>query len=320
LKELEEFGLIKVTRRHHLGQTRAIYFFLRHALISFEAKTAPRAAVKPPQNAKALVAGDVPKTQKRCAKNDISYNKEESFIDNNNIPPTPQNDLGLAEAELLPVDDAPEEGEEVIFGVPEENSKEDLAWIQAKKLLAEKLSEYTLQAWIAPIQYEKSDCQAVLRLPNPVFIRIVQREYGKELAEALKAVGIPKLRFDVLTPEQQAALEEKARIKAEAEEKKKLAARMKAAEAERRAQDKVENLPPCEKFEMLFAAYPVKKEREAAERNFMRLYRKGELPPMAELFSSIKDHQAKDRWWREKMPPLLGNWLAKKKWRDKPYD
>jgi hypothetical protein len=41
---------------------------------------------------------------------------------------------------------------------------------------------------------------------------------------------------------------------------------------------------------------------------------------MSELFRSIDEHQTKDRWWKEKMPPLLSNWLSKKRWRDKPYE
>jgi len=51
----------------------------------------------------------------------------------------------------------------------------------------------------------------------------------------------------------------------------------------------------------------------------MRLHQKGELPSMSDLFRSIKEHQAQDRWWREKMPPLLSSWLAKEQWKDKPY-
>lgn len=82
-----------------------------------------------------------------------------------------------------------------------------------------------------------------------------------------------------------------------------------AAEAEKRARAEIENLPPASKFDLLFSAYPVKKEREKAEKIFMRLFKKAELPPMTVLFKSIKDH-----WWREKMPPLLCNWLSNKKW------
>lgn len=324
LKELVDYGLIKIIKKRLMGQLRSVYVFLNHALVSFEPKTPPakksqakKAGSPAPTEATKTTRSDTTKTANRGDKNGTSYNKEESYIDNNiNIPPTPQKAESLIKAESLTADAASGAGEIFNSGVKEE----DPAWVQAKKLLAERLSEFDLNAWIEPIVCEKGDCQAVLRMPNDFFLTHVKRTFGTELTEAFKAAGVPELRFDLLTPEQKAYLEEKAEIRAEQEARKKEAAAGAAAEAERRSQAEMENLPPENKFDLLCSAYPVTKELAEAKRVFMRLYRKGELPSMAELFRSIRDHQAKDRWWREKMPPLLGNWLSKKKWRDKPYE
>ena len=321
LKELVASGFIKISKKYLMGKTRSIYCFLNNALVSFEPKTAP-ATQKNPVGKTAKPAKTSPtKTTKRGDKNGTSYNKEESFIDNNNIPPTPQTVENLIEAELITADAGAGEGEVFNFGVDQENSKEESpAWVQAKKLLAEKLSEFELNTWIVPIACESGTSQAVLRMPNNFFLRYVKQHFGAELETAFKAAGVPELRFELLTPEQQAALEDQARIRAARMAKAKEAAVMAKTKAEKNAGAEIEKLPPASKFDLLFSAYPVKKEREKAERTFMRLFKKGELPTMTVLFKSIKDHLAKDRWWREKMPPLLCNWLSNKKWQDMPYE
>ena len=317
LKELAEFGLIRIGKKWLLGQTRTIYSFLNHALISFE----PTVDQKPARK-KAQETGQVrpPKTAKAGDKNDIPHNKEESDLENNKIPPSsPPKDESLVEAELLTAEAVLGEGE----GFDSDNSKEksgtppeDEAWRRAKRILAERLTEYDLRVWIKPIIFDNGGCRAVLRMPNLFYLTQVKQRFGTELTEAFKAVGVPELRFELLTSEQQDKLEEMAKIKNEQRARKKEAA---AAEAKRRSEAQIENLPPKSKFNLLYSAYPVDKARDQAERVFMRLHQKGELPSMSDLFRSIKEHQAQDRWWREKMPPLLSNWLAKEQWKDKPY-
>lgn len=92
LKELVDSGFIKISKKYLMGKTRSIYCFLNHALVSFEPKTASTASKNPVKKAVKLAKSSTTKTAKQGDKNDISYNKEESFIDNNNIPPTPQAD------------------------------------------------------------------------------------------------------------------------------------------------------------------------------------------------------------------------------------
>ena len=325
LKELVDYGLIKISKKRLMGQTRSVYVFLNNALVSFEPKT-PTAKKTPGQKsinqaqtkATKTTLSEASKTTKRGDKNSTSYNKEDSYIDNNNIPPTPQPVESLIKAELLPADADHGEGEKIF--TPKENPEDASPWGQVKRLLAQRLSETNLKTWIEPMNFEPQGVEAVLRVPNEFYRKWVGKHYGQELTEAFQAVGFSGLRLELLTPEQQAALEAKERARMEQEARKKATEAFAAAEAERLSQAEIENLPPASKFDLLFAAYPVDKEREAAERIFIRLYRKGELPSMSILFRSIKDHQAKDRWWREKMPPLLCNWLSKKKWRDKPYE
>jgi len=327
LKELVGYGLIKISRKHLMGQTRSIYVFLNNALVSFEAEKVPtmrkRRGKKAgnPDLAKATksTSGEASKTTNQGDKNSTSHNKEDSFVDNNiNLPPTPQKAASLFEAEMQPADAGLDEGENV--PTPKENPEDASPWGKVKRLLARRLSETNLKTWIEPMNFEPQGIEAVLRVPNEFYRKWVLQYYGQELTEAFQTVGFSGLRFELLTQEQRAALEAKEMARAEQEAQKKAAAVIAAAEAEQRSQAEIESLPPASKFDLLFSAYPVDKEREEAERIFMRLYRKGELPSMSELFRSIKDHQAHDRWWREKMPPLLSNWLSKKKWRDKPYE
>jgi hypothetical protein len=305
LKELAEFGLIRIGKKRLMGQTRTIYSFLNHALVSFEPKASATAQKTGLKKAEKTAPARAPKTAQPGDKNGVSYKEEESNLENNKItPPSPPKVQSPAGAELL---------------TAEADCGEDEVWRRAKGILAEKLKEVDLKAWIEPLVFEKSDCQAVLRVPNAFFLNHIKQKFGVELREAFQDAGIPALHFDLLTPEQQARLDEQAQAAAKAKEKAEQAATTAAVESERRSKAEIENLPPESKFNLLFSVYPVDKAKDEAEKVFLHLYKKGELPPMSELFKSIKEHQSKDRWWREKMPPLLSNWLSKKKWRDKPY-
>lgn len=85
-------------------------------------------------------------------------------------------------------------------------------------------------------------------------------------------------------------------------------------------EEDLEALSPDEQFDRLFEVYPVKKEREESRLAFLKLKRLGIIPDLKTLIKSIKDHLNHDRWWREHMPPLLVNWLNKKKWKDVAYE
>ena len=321
LKELAEFGLIRIGKKWLMGQTRTIYSFLNHALVSFEPKTSGVEQKPARKKAEKSTPAKATKTPKPGDKNGASLNKEECF-ENNKIPPLPpQKGPDLAKADSPAAEAGSGEGEDwpllAIDGT--EGPKENEVWRRAKDLLAEKMKEVDLKAWIEPLVFEKNDCQAVLRVPNAFFLNYVKQQFGKELGEAFQAAGIPALRFDLLTPEHRAKLDEQAQAAAKAKEQSEQAAAAAAAEADRRFRAEIEDLPPETKFNLLCSVYPVDKARDEAERVFLLLHQKGELPSMSELFRSIDEHQTKDRWWKEKMPPLLSNWLAKKKWRDKPY-
>jgi len=315
LKELVDFGLIRIGKKWLMGQTRTIYSFLNHALVCFEPKAAGAEQKQARIKAEMTSPARPTKTAKPGDKNGASPNKEECIENNKFSPPFPPKGPSLAEPELLAAEAGSGEGEDFRTEGPEE----DEAWRQAKAILAERMKEVDLKAWIEPLFFEKSGCQAVLRMPNDFFLNYVKQKFGMELSEAFQAAGFPALRFDLLTPEQRAKLNERAQAAAKAKEKAEQAAAVAAAEADRRSRAEIEELPPEVKFNLLFSAYPVDKAREEAERVFLHLHKNGELPSMSELFRSIDEHQSKDRWWREKMPPLLSNYLAKKKWRDKPY-
>ena len=320
LKELVNFGLIGINRQFLMGQIRSVYSFLNHSLVSFssrKAKTTTQISpAKPPKSAQNL-------TPKEAKKNDnfgISYIKEESNI-NNNIPPTPQTSLALDSAELVSAEAEIGLGGE---GFNSDNPREeDKAWTDAVQILSQRLSEYDLNFWIksdSTIFEKGEDSVGVLRLPNEFFRKQVEKRFGVEINQAFKKVGVSSVHFDLMTANQQEELQKKklaleeARRNIETQASKAEKVRNKAKLAN------LDGLPLEVRFDLLYAAYPVQKEREKACKVFMQLAKNNQLPSMSELFESIKEHQAKDRWWREKMPPLLGNWLTNRKWQDKPYE
>lgn len=84
MKELVDFGLIRIRKKYLMGQTRTIYIFLNHALVGFEPK-----ASKAEKNTPVTPTKTVTKTAKKRDKNDTPYNKEESYLFENNISPLP---------------------------------------------------------------------------------------------------------------------------------------------------------------------------------------------------------------------------------------
>jgi hypothetical protein len=319
LKELVDFGLITITKKYLMGKKRSIYSFLNHALVSFEPKSPKAAALARPKKPGNAAPAQTTKTAKSCDKNDTALNKVESY-EGLNIPPAPQTEDSGSPADLPSVCDDSGKGEDIFFEPEEDQSvrsaelEEDPAWKEAKEALAARLSDFDLKAWIEPLRFERSGSEAVLRLPNRFFLAQVRNKFGHELSAAFQKAGFIDLRFEEMTPEQKEAFAKRC----EAERLRNLKAQSPPPKPQEPTD--FEKLSLEEKFNRLYEAYPVKKDRVNAWAVFRKLDRKKALPAIAKLLASIKDHQNRDRWWREKMPPLLANWLAKGKWEDKPYE
>ena len=290
------------------------------------------ASLVAPQKPLEIAPNLMTKRAKFGDKFDTPYIKEESNK-NNTIPPTPQTGLELnladsVEPARLVLADAkkPEELVSADANTGGENlnldfKKEDKAWSQAVKILASKLSKFDLNCWIQPMIFEKGEeSVGVLRLPNEFFKHQVEKKFGAEIIQAFKKAGVCSVSFELMTSSQQEEVEKKRLIQVASKLSAEKQASQDKASLTQAQLANIESLPLESKFDLLYATYPVHKERERACTAFMRLAKKNQLPAMSELFQSIKEHQAKDRWWREKMPPLLCNWLTNRKWQDKPYE
>jgi hypothetical protein len=320
LNELVRAGLISKIRKYIKGKIRCVYQFLINAQaaegIGEQLKKMSPCSPGPGKNftSKRTVMSCRNTTSMSC-----SY-KDESIKENEYIPPTPQTEDSISPTDLPSVRDDSGKGEDIFFEPEEDQSRrtaeleEDPAWKEAKEALAARLSDFDLKAWIEPLRFERSGSEAVLRLPNRFFLSQVRNKFGHELSAAFQKAGFIDLRFEEMTPEQKEAFAKRC----EAERLRNLKAQSPPPKAQEPTD--FEKLSLEEKFDRLYEAYPVKKDRANAWAAFRKLDRKKALPAISELLASIKDHQNRDRWWREKMPPLLVNWLAKEKWEDKPYE
>jgi hypothetical protein len=77
-----------------------------------------------------------------------------------------------------------------------------------------------------------------------------------------------------------------------------------------------DSLTVNKQFECIVNVYPVKKDLEGAKKEFIKLLRNNELPKISVIIDSIRNHISKDKWWREKYPPLLKNFLSRKGYND----
>lgn len=325
LEELIAFGLIEKGRQWVKGRVRCIYRFLTHEL-NVAIKAAPNKLKephihRPEQHAKLSPCSDMigppvvaqnekilqTNTTKCREQHDIlscSLNKEETIKRKEEIsPPTPQTENPGSGQPIM----ATGKGEDFFSGVKEEDSR----WKAVKEFLTTELSESNMKTWIDPLIFERKGDTAVLRSPNQFFSAWVTKNFKGSLTTAFEIAGITSWRIELQTEEQLAALEA-----ARAEQTPKAVDAHPVVPVE----EDLEALSPDEQFDRLFEVYPVKKVESESRRIFLRLKHQRNLPELKTLIKSIKDHVNNDRWWREKMPPLLTNWLIQKKWRDRPYE
>ncbi|MEG2140425.1 MAG: hypothetical protein RRY20_06535, partial [Bilophila sp.] len=85
---------------------------------------------------------------------------------------------------------------------------------------------------------------------------------------------------------------------------------------ERRTEQQTE---PTAAFNQLFAVWPVQKDRLVASRIFDSLQRRGKLPELATLLTSVEQMKALDKHWKNGCPPTLSTWLRGERWLDEPY-
>lgn len=72
-------------------------------------------------------------------------------------------------------------------------------------------------------------------------------------------------------------------------------------------------------FEKLWAAWPVKKEKFAAQKIFDSLRRSGILPSADDLLATVERFRASDSHWLNGYAPKLSNWLKGHCWQDEVF-
>ncbi len=75
---------------------------------------------------------------------------------------------------------------------------------------------------------------------------------------------------------------------------------------------------PTDDFDRLWAAWPNRQAEKPARRLFNALRRRGRLPALSALLSTIQRFQAEDSAWKRNYVPRLDNWLRDERWFDEP--
>lgn len=71
-------------------------------------------------------------------------------------------------------------------------------------------------------------------------------------------------------------------------------------------------------FNTLFAAWPIQQDRLLANKIFMALAKKNELPDIEQLLAVVARFKATDRRWKNGYQPNLKSWLLGHRWLDEP--
>lgn len=261
-----------------------------------------------------------------CDKNDTALYKVESY--DLEIPPiSPTTEDLSTNPTGTPVSEVSGKvgGEET---PNKEIRSEDQAWAKTKRLLAERMREVDLKAYIEPCEFERAESVAVLRFPNEFAMRHVRRTFGDELREAFgdelreafMQAGFKDFCLAVMTDEQ------KERYNREMNEREK-AARAEAAQIRAALRKKDPEVPedfdfgaiaPLELFEKLYERYPRKERKRKSFDVFERMARSKMFPPMPVLLAAVKRQSENPKWQREegRYVPQLHRWLSEQRWED----
>ena len=339
LSELVRFGLIEKCKQYIKGQVRNIYRFLLHSVIGVGEKSKTQDVVanelpRQPKKYNVLCSEQHDKLSSGSAANPIlppvvaqiekilptdttnctdrhdnmslSLNKEETIKGKEYNPPTPQTDVPVAQGDST----CAVSGNGGDFSL--ESKEEDSDWLRAKAVLKDGLTVGNFQTWIAPLIFERSGSEIILRGPNPFFLNWVKRHFSDEITAALAICGLSAWCFDLMTEEQQAV----SQAKAEKKREEKMRAEIKL----KPPIEDVDALPMEEQYERLYKSYPRNFEgKQDGWDIFQRLHKRNHLPKVSELIRAI--NRAKNNnpsWQREngRYAPQISKWLAKGRWMD----
>ena len=150
-----------------------------------------------------------------------------------------------------------------------ESKEDDPDWLRAKAFLKAGLTVGNFQTWIAPLIFDRSDSEIILRGQNLFFLNWVKQHFSDEIAAALANCGLSAWRFDLMTEEQQAA----SQAKLEAQRSMEKQAEIKSAPPV----EDVDALPLEEQYDRLYKSYPRNYEGRADGWDIFKDFTKGNV-------------------------------------------
>jgi len=179
---------------------------------------------------------------------------------------------------------------------------DDFSHIWAKALESLK-SVNGYELWLKPLKAGIKDSRFVLFCPDPYFEAYVRRHFFEAIRTAIQQAGIADFSGQDLLIEDR------------------ISPHIAQQQIQKKNQEegwrKLNNLPAKDQFAALAAAYPRKCAGEyLAWRTFSRLWRRRELPDMADLLRIINQQKSSTDWNRDdgRWVPGLTKWLRNKPW------
>jgi len=335
LDELIKFGLIKKERLHFKGHVRNVYWFIQHETVKYYPGQVDK-LTDCPDDQPTIARPKPTNCQDQTANLTDCNNKEsentkgkEEYIPP--LPPQPVTGLSVAPTdEGGDINNSPLTEEKPIEHFSESYDGYDPDLKEAKQKILEAAKNHLDDTWLHAIVrsiFERDqDGLVLIRLANKFTLTFLKSKFGDfftQVNELMLSLGFKNWKWDEYTQEQTEQQDKAARVidelrKAE-ESRRAREAKCAAENAHKQKMEEMDNLPPREKFNILFDFYGLDKDREGALKAFLKLHRDGNLPSMQVMMNSIEDHAQNDYWWKTRSRPLLANWLRKSQWKDKPY-
>jgi len=242
----------------------------------------------------------------------------------NNIKNISKPATGVESKTCSVVEAAPGEGEDIftdtdpsteapVSDLPE--MPQDAAWIVAKTAICVSSPHLrSLFDQLAPRRL--ADGTLSLDGPSALIINIIERQYGRRIAEALRQAGVDRHQYGVWSSELRQQMDVATRAFMHQERAREVRQRQQAAAARAIC---LARLAPAEQFQQLESAYPAGKSSKSAFVVFLKMHKRGDIPALSTLLSALSRDKGKSYWQNNngKYIPQLSNWLDKKQWEQK---
>lgn len=194
-----------------------------------------------------------------------------------------------------------------LFEIPQ-----DAAWVEAKNTICAS-SPHLRHLLVQLASRRLVDGTLSLDGPSAPVTNIIERQYGRRIAEELRQIGVDRHQYGVWSPKLRQQIEARDQGVADRERVREERQRQQAAAA--RA-IRLAQLTPVQQFEQLEAAYPAGKGGWWAKKIFLQMHQRGEIPALQALLSSLSSQKNNPSWQRDggRWIPKLSNWLSQHQW------